>query len=172
MNIFITGAESTGKSTLAKQLSGYFSVPLVPEFAREYISNLDREYNQTDLEVIGKHQLSQIKDKQGNKLVFFDTGLIITLVWYELKYGLVPKWLEMAIPEYAQGKYIICDTDIPWVEDPVRENPERREELNLLYQARIEGYGFECIPIKGNKNIRLRNSIEIVEHWLPYLRNK
>ena len=166
MNIFITGAESTGKSTLAKQLSRYFSVPFVSEFARDYISNLGREYNQSDLEVIGKRQLSQIRESRGNELVIFDTGLIITHVWYELKYGLVPKWLGQAIPEYGLGKYLLCEADIPWVEDPVRENPERREELNLLYQARIEGYGFECIPIKGSKNIRLKNSIEIVENWL------
>ncbi len=35
--IVITGAESTGKSTLAENLAGHFSVPYIPEIAREYI---------------------------------------------------------------------------------------------------------------------------------------
>jgi nicotinamide riboside kinase len=52
--IAIIGPESTGKSTLANQLSNELSFPLVPEFAREYLKNLNREYKYSDLSEIAQ----------------------------------------------------------------------------------------------------------------------
>ena len=77
MNIFVTGAESTGKSTLTKQLAEYYGVVFIEEYARTYIAGLGREYNLDDLAVIAKKQIEQIAYYRDESLVFFDTGLII-----------------------------------------------------------------------------------------------
>ena len=47
--ILILGPESTGKSTLAKDLAIHFGEPWVPEFAREYLEKLERPYQFEDL---------------------------------------------------------------------------------------------------------------------------
>jgi hypothetical protein len=47
--IAIVGPESTGKSTLARQLASHFNTLWVPEFARKYIDQLNRPYQQADL---------------------------------------------------------------------------------------------------------------------------
>jgi len=44
--IVITGPESTGKSDLTKFLSNHYQCSGVEEYSREYISNINRPYNQ------------------------------------------------------------------------------------------------------------------------------
>ncbi len=58
--ITIVGPESSGKTTLARQLAGYYTCPLVPEYAREYLERLDRPYSEEDLFLIAKGQLEGI----------------------------------------------------------------------------------------------------------------
>lgn len=60
--ITIVGAESSGKTVLAKQLAAYFSCPWVPEYSREYLGNLGRAYNEDDLHHIAEGQLEWIMD--------------------------------------------------------------------------------------------------------------
>ena len=167
MNIFITGAESTGKSTLTEQLSKHFNVPCVPEFARDYISSLNRPYDISDLKIIGKEQIFQIRENHSKNLVLFDTGLVITYVWYEVKYGYVPNWLQQALPVHGNGKYLVCEPDLPWEPDPLRENPTLREELNSRYIRIIRDYGFEWDLVKGSGKERFAQAVRIVEHWMP-----
>jgi nicotinamide riboside kinase len=58
--ITIVGPESSGKTTLARQLSQILKVPWVPEYAREYLSGLGRPYEEQDLSVIAEGQLKAI----------------------------------------------------------------------------------------------------------------
>ncbi len=172
MNIFVTGAESTGKSTLSKQLADYYGVICIEEYARDYIAGLGREYNINDLEVIGKKQIEQIIQYQDKPLVFFDTGLIITYIWYQQKFKVIPDWLTKAIPVFGRGRYLLCSNDIPWKSDPLRENPHKRDELNKLYQSNIKKRGFELEVVGGQGEMRLAKSIDIVNGWLGLAGNK
>ena len=166
MNVFITGAESTGKSTLAKELSRHFGVSYIPEFAREYIGSLNKPYDIKDLETIAQRQISDIARLTCQDLVFFDTGLVITYVWYEVKYNVVPDFLLRAMDELAKGKYLICEPDLPWIDDPLRENPFIREKLNIRYKELISQFGFEFTIISGRGKVRLNQAIKAVENWL------
>ncbi len=168
MNIFITGSESTGKSTLARKLSEHFGVAYVPEFAREYIASLNRPYNIADLELIAKRQINQIRQNSSKDLVFFDTGLIITYVWFEYKYQQIPGWLVETISVYGKGKYLLCEPDIPWEHDPVRENPDIRHELNARYQELITSLGFEWNLVTGDGEKRINNAIQTVDSWASW----
>ena len=49
MPVFISGPESTGKSQLAAELAKRFNGVYVPEYAREYVGNLDRPYEFIDV---------------------------------------------------------------------------------------------------------------------------
>ncbi|RLD81558.1 MAG: ATPase, partial [Bacteroidetes bacterium] len=60
--IIITGPESTGKSTLSKQLANYYQTIYLPEYARTYIENLNRHYNYNDLVKIAKMQIKLEKE--------------------------------------------------------------------------------------------------------------
>lgn len=56
--IVIIGPESTGKSTLCKQLAAHYKTLWCPEFAREYLLKHGMNYTFDDLLTIAKGQLA------------------------------------------------------------------------------------------------------------------
>ena len=145
LKVAIVGPESTGKTTLARYLANRYNGLFVPEYAREYMENLHRPYTYEDVETIARQQIEQISivncqlpTKKTSGLVFFDTELIITKVWFEHKYNKCPEWLLEALHRYPMDVYLLCYPDIEWVPDPVRENPDIRLELFHRYEAEIQ----------------------------------
>lgn len=144
----IIGAESSGKTTLAQYLAKRYNGLFVPEYAREYMEQLSRPYTIADVEHIARQQIaqlstfhSQLSTKETTDLVFFDTELIITKVWFEHKYGFCPDWLVDALHKYPMDVYLLCYPDLPWIPDPVRENPDIRLELFNRYEAEVQALG-------------------------------
>jgi nicotinamide riboside kinase len=166
MRIFITGSESTGKSTLTEGLSEFYKSMHFPELAREYLDARGPGYTEEDVREIARLQIRQIRESPAEGLVFFDTGLIITLVWLEVKYGSSPSWLKNAIKEDGRGCYLVCQPDIPWVHDPLRENPDRRDELNEMYINKIKEFGFTFATVNGVGRERVENAVRIIDRWI------
>jgi NadR type nicotinamide-nucleotide adenylyltransferase len=163
--IVITGAESTGKSTLTEQLAIHFGAPFMPEIARTYVEQLNRKYTFNDVEQIAKQQvefLNNIK-KQPVPMVFADTWLIITKIWFEFVFNKKPEWLVDEIQKTKIDLFLVCDTDLQWVEDPVRENGgENRNILQKLYIKNIVEFGFSYKIVNGNGSDRLSKAINFV----------
>lgn len=60
--ITIVGPESSGKTTLARELASAYGVPWVPESARKYLEGLGRPYQANDLNRIAEGQLELISE--------------------------------------------------------------------------------------------------------------
>ena len=143
MKIGIIGPESTGKSTLAKELAEQFHGTYVPEYPREYIERKgSKEVTYDELCEIAKHQIEQIKQIANGQqpIVFFDTELIVTKVWFDYSFGRVPEWLEEAIKAYPMDLYLLTYPDLPWQPDPARYNGSdaMRQELFERYESEIQ----------------------------------
>lgn len=136
MKIAIIGPESVGKSTLTTYLSSHYHAQAVMEYARVYVEQLTRPYTREDVEHIARHQIEEIKSASG--VTIFDTELIITKVWLLRKYGESPEWVDEAIRNYPMDLYLILSPDLPFVDDPVRENPHLREELFEQYIEEVK----------------------------------
>lgn len=142
--IGIIGPESSGKSTLAKYLAKRYGGTLVTEYAREYVERKGTtEITYDELCTIAKHQIADLVERNKSKeesIVFFDTELIVTKVWFEYAFGQVPEWLEDAIRRYPMDVYLLCKPDIPWKQDGARYNgsDEIRQELFEHYKREIE----------------------------------
>jgi len=164
--VVLTGAESTGKSTLTEKLAAHFDAPYVPEIARSYIENLNRKYTYSDVENIARLQIEQFNSfsKLDVPIVFFDTWLIITKVWFEVVFQKIPVWF---IPEIKKSKidlFLICNTDIPWVYDPVRENGgEMRNTLQKIYIHNISEFNFEHKIVEGLDEQRFQNALNFLK---------
>ena len=164
--IAITGAESTGKSTLAKQLSDSYHGILIPEFAREYIENLPQKYTYSDVEFIARQQVKLLHEakKRNTPFIFLDTWLIITKVWFELVYQKEPKWLLRELLATKIDLFLLCDTDLPWIADSVRENGgENRLLIQKKYIEILEKFNFNFELISGNNKTRFNNAVLKVE---------
>ena len=170
IRVAITGPECTGKSTLAMQLARHFNTRFIPEYAREYIEQLDHPYTFENVAHVAEVQVKQAKEilHTENKIVFFDTYLIITKVWFQVVYGHYPDWINEELKQKTMDLYLLCDTSIPWVADKVRENGgEMREILYNRYLAELKEYGFNYAIITGTGNQRLNNAIDAVNHFFP-----
>jgi NadR type nicotinamide-nucleotide adenylyltransferase len=171
MNIAIIGPESTGKTTLCMDLAKHYSTQWIPEYAREYVEKLKKPYTFTDVEKIAKYQLTQLKTIyiNENQFVFFDTDLIITKIWFDVVYHKCPEWIETEIQKKHIQYYLLCNTEIPWEPDPVRENSgEMREKLFEKYKNELDKWQLPYEIVSGTGDIRLNNAIKIIEEKINF----
>ena len=158
--IIVTGPESSGKTTLCKALSKYFHLPFSKEYAREYLDELNRDYNQGDLLEIAKGQLNSEQNIQ-----LLDTDLITIKIWSKYKYGSCDKWIlsEIERQKSENRYYLLCSPDIHWQEEDQRENPHNRDELLKLYNNELLNLKYKFFLITGYGDQRLKNAIKIVD---------
>ena len=159
--IVLTGPESSGKTTLARQLTEYWKAPLVEEVARDYLKR-GTSYQQHDLLEIAKLQyrkeqafLSHFPEK-----LICDTDLLVMIVWSEVKYGRCDQWIydtfEKCLKQEAFSRhYYLCDSEIPWQADDLRENPDNRKELFKLYLQKLREYELDYNVVRGDRQERV-----------------
>lgn len=163
MKIAITGPESTGKTTLARDLAEEFNTIWIPEFAREYLERKNRKYDFKDIEIIAREQEKTWKNAYNEELIFFDTEFTVLKIWSEIKFGKVASYIIDSLENQEFDHYFICDpAGIEWVEDPLREDPERREELFDLYLRVMYSNNRDFTILSGDWNERLENAVRVV----------
>jgi len=160
--IAVVGPESTGKSALAEQLATHYGSHWVPEYARTYIEKLSRPYNFDDICHIARVQIEQEKAYETNNpapFVFFDTDLIITKVWFDYCYQQVPDFVLDRLKSGFFDLYLLCEPDLPWEPDPVREHGHDREFFFDWYKSEIEKLGKPYAFVNGTGDNRIQNAI-------------
>jgi nicotinamide riboside kinase len=131
--------------------------------------NLKRNYTYSDVEHIAKKQISQLEKeiKHQTPLIFVDTWLIITKVWFEFVFKKEPKWLDIYLKQINIDLYLLCDIDIPWEYDTVRENGgEKRVELQKRYIQILKEYNCNFVTVSGKENERLITAKHFVQKLL------
>lgn len=171
IRIAITGPESTGKSTLSKQLAHHYDTVWAREFARTYIDKLDRPYDKNDLLEITKGQLNEedTMAKKANQLLFCDTELLVIKIWSEHKYGRVDSYIISEIEKRHYDLYLLTYIDLPWRQDDQREHPEKRDYFFDWYKRELKSMGANYHVIQGSNEERLNNSIYIIDHLLDQI---
>ena len=164
--IVILGPESTGKTTLVKQLAEHFNTEWVPEYARQFIDELGRSYQESDLLEIAKGQLQQ-EDEIASKsdgFLFFDTNLITIKIWSDYKYGRTDPWILESMKTRKYDFYLLTDIDLPWESDPQREHPNERQELFDLYKDYLESNQLPFEVVWGLELNRFENALRHIKN--------
>ncbi|MFN8166617.1 MAG: ATP-binding protein [Bacteroidia bacterium] len=166
--IALIGPESTAKSTLSEKLAAHYHTVWVPEFARAFLNNLNRHYTKEDVIEIIKGQIRSEENllPKANKLLFADTELILHKVWLLDKYDSSPAWLDEKISSSPYDLYLLTYPDLPFEEDPLRENPNRREFFFEWYKSELEDRKLNYRIITGTGEERLRSAIKFTEEFL------
>ena len=155
--IIITGPESSGKTTLCKNISAFLNIPFAEEYARKYLQNIKQNYTQEDLIKIAKGQL---KSEQNSSLL--DTDLITIKIWSYYKYDSCDNWiLEQIEKQKIENRfYLLCKPDIAWKVDPLRENPTNRKQLFEIYKEELKKLNHNyCIVEKENRTMNAISKI-------------
>lgn len=167
--IILTGPECTAKTTLTIELAERFGTIYITEYAREYIENLKRQYTYDDVVHIAMKQveLMETLSERAGKLLFLDTYLIITKIWFQRVFGTMPGWIDTEIQKTKNDLYLLCKPDIPWESDPVRENGgEMREILYREYENELRLAGLHYAIVEGQRSERLNTAVKSVMGFL------
>ena len=168
--IVVIGPESTGKSTLCEMLAAHFQTQWVPEYAREYLVEHGMNYTFSDLLTIAKGQLAQeekIAAEMEEGLLFIDTDMYVMKVWCEFVFNQCHQWIIDQIALRRYDFYLLCNTDLPWAPDPLREYPdlESREELFHIYKDLLQNQSTPWVEITGGASGRLPQAIQAIDKW-------
>lgn len=169
VKVVLFGSESTGKTTLSKQLARYYNTVWVPEFAREYLQNKWNNERKTcehsDLMPIARGQMKLENELalKADKVLICDTDLLETKVYSEEYYGgYVNPDLDKAAITNTYDLYLLTYIDTPWEEDDLRDRPELRLEMFNAFENALKKYNRPYILLKGNKKVRFRKAINVI----------
>jgi len=186
IKVAVIGPESTGKSTLCELLAQYYNTQWCPEFAREFLLTHGTDYSYDDLLYIAKGQLamedeyiqSTVDGPQStdnspfithhSPLLFIDTEMYVMKVWCEFVFGKCHRWILDQIIERKYDLYLLCNTDLPWVKDELREYPDlkTRDQLYHIYKDIMINQSTPWVDINGDYDERLQKAIKAIDHLM------
>ena len=173
-NVAILGAESTGKTTLCRDLAAHFGSPWIPEYMRTYLQvKWDNEQltctwddllpiaqGQIDLENKLAKQAAQLPDD--NRYLFCDTSLFELMVYANWYYGDCPEALSQAALTHHYDLILLTEVDIPWVADDLRDSPHQREDISAYFASQLTLHNKDIQRIGGDRVQRVQQ----VAKWL------
>ena len=173
VKVVLFGPESTGKTTLSKQLARYYNSVWVPEYAREYLQNKWNNERKTcepkDLLPIAKGQMKLENNlaKKTNTVLICDTDLLETKVYSEAYYlGTCDPILEKYALKNSYNLYFLTYIDTPWEADDLRDKPKQRKEMFKAFENALIDNNRPYILLKGNKKERLQTAIKHIDKLL------
>ncbi|MBI3137939.1 MAG: ATP-binding protein [Sphingobacteriales bacterium] len=177
--IVVIGPESTGKSTLCEQLAQHYETTWCPEYAREFLLTNGTSYEFDDLLSIAKGQLA-LEDEYTSRLeqqsepllesgghlpLFIDTDMYVMKVWSEFVFNKCHRFILDQVGQRNYDLYLLCHTDLPWVEDELREYPDlyTRQKLGRIYKDILVNQSLPWAEISGSYEERLQKAIKAVD---------
>jgi NadR type nicotinamide-nucleotide adenylyltransferase len=164
IRVCLTGAESTGKSTLAPRLAAHFGGVVVEEYGRNYAERHGTDFTAEDLRRIafGHVTARRVAEAGRPRLIVEDTDIVVTCAWAEMLFGAPDPDLE-AIPATAD-LYLLFSPDMPWVDDGTRMfgSAGRRARFHDLIAAGLARRGIAAVPIGGDREERYDAAVAAV----------
>jgi len=175
-SVLVIGGESTGKSTLTKNLEEYYlnngiRAYGIQEYARHWIdTRLDGDMDKLQFKHItlfGTTQMSRVRYYQQNgvnQLVISDTDAIVSSVFQQLYFGKIDQAL---IDEADLEKFdlaLLLYPDVPWVNDGQRNLGEWAMRMNVFEMLRFElsKRNIPYVIVKGEWGARFKTATRAI----------
>jgi nicotinamide riboside kinase len=91
--------------------------------------------------------------------------MYVMKVWCEFVFGKCHQFIIDEIQTRKYDLYLLCNIDLPWVKDELREYPDEkpRQELFAIYQNILSNQSTPWHLISGLGEERLQNAIEVID---------
>lgn len=173
LKIVLFGPESSGKTTLAKQLATYFKTLWVPEYMRTYLQKKWNE-KQEKCEIIdlipiaeGQMKLENEMTPKANKVLFLDTNILEIKTYSEYYYnGFCPPEINTCSNESVYSLYFLTGIDVPWEYDDLRDRPDEREKMFCIFENQLINHSLRYEVLMGSKVQRFDAAVKIIEEML------
>ncbi len=179
--VAVLGAESTGKTTLCRDLAAHFKSPWAPEYMREFLQDKwDKQQlscTWDDLLPIAQGQIAlenQLTEEAAQTAInnghfqaylFCDTSLFELMVYANWYYGDCPPALKRAALAHHYDLILLTAVDVPWVADDLRDAPHERDDISTYFETHLNRYNKNFKRIGGARDERVQQ----ISKWLNSL---
>lgn len=164
VRVCLHGPESTGKTTLARELARHFHTLCVPEFGRLYCEAFGNQCDAEDLRAIVRGQLlmNEAAERKANRILILDTDGVMTAIWADVLLGARPADLDR-VGDPAD-LYLLADVDVPFAVDAIRYFPDQKTREGFLERCRaeLERRGLAYVTISGDRATRRDRAIAAI----------
>jgi HTH-type transcriptional repressor of NAD biosynthesis genes len=185
--VLIVGAESTGKTTLAKNLAEHYATRFVPEWGRVFIEqNVDvhqevpQEYKRVTFGSILNNQprLEDEIEQQAHRVCFYDTDLFTTSLWYAQWQNEGDDLMKLIMEKVAEREprydvvFLMSDESADWVNDGYRE---QTRGVRSHFTGKLRGHfsvaerhehGPRLFELNGSWDSRQLQAVNVVDSLL------
>ncbi len=165
--IVVTGAESTGKTTLARALSAHFKCPLALEYGREWTERrpgrADAPWRTQDFVEIAAAQNARENDlarASGNGWLVCDTDALATAIWHERYMDFASDAvLAIAAQQARPFVRILAGDEIPFEDDGLRDGEHIRHAMQARFREALAESGVPWIEVGGDVAARVAQAL-------------
>lgn len=168
--VCVVGAESTGTTTLAKDLANHYQTVWVPEFGRSYWEGkmFDKSGNSwTSDEFTFIARIQNLMENQfarmANKVLICDTNSFATNLWQERYTGKTTKAVADLYKNRNYDLYILTGDEIPFVQDGTRDGESIRHDMHKRFIEELDKTKISYIIVTGNKKERLQKAVKLID---------
>lgn len=168
MKVALLGAESTGKTWLAEQLTAHFkaqghAVSRVDEVLRHWCAQRQRTPLAHEQTLIAHAQAQAVVNAPAHHVVIADTTPLMTAVYSDLLFN-DPSLYDFALAhQRLYDATLLTDLDLPWVADGLqRDGPHVREPVMQRLRHALERAGVVYRVIHGHGPQRLNHALKAI----------
>lgn len=167
--VVVIGPESTGKSSLCAALAKHYNGVWCSEYARTYLTQNGTNYTYNDLLTIAKGQIdyedATMQVASNTPITFIDTDMYVMKTWCEYVFHDCHHFILQEIAKRNYDFYLLCNIDLPWTKDELREYPDLkiREQLFYHYKDIVINSGVPWALVSGIGNERTQCAIDAID---------
>ena len=171
--VALLGAESTGKSDLARALAAHYETRLrciwIPELLREWCDAQGRTPRIDEQRAIADGQRRRIEAAaQTHALVIADTTPLMTAVYSDYVFGDRSLYADaLAWQRDAVALTLVSGLDLPWLPDGLqRDGPQAREPVDALLRGALAAAGIGYGMVYGDGAPRVQAALTAIDAML------
>ncbi len=168
IKIAIVGPESTGKSSMAQYLAQELNTWSVPEYARYYCKNLERQYTfQDELNMFyGQIALEDAFLAMNPEVLVCDTTFLTVKIWSDHLFHHSAEEVLQELSSRSYDLYLLMNIDLPWVDDPLRDFPNDRAHFLSVWEKELANLSAEVVLISGLGEERMQAGLNAALNFL------
>jgi nicotinamide riboside kinase len=162
--IAVLGAESTGKTELARAIAARLArrgvaVRLVPEYLREWCDRERRTPRADEQAAIAIEQTRRIASAAARGVAIADTTAVMTAVYSDMLFGDTSLYADALAAQRGYAITLLTALDLPWVPDGLqRDGPQVREPVDAAVRAALQSASLPYSIVHGSGPQRLANA--------------
>jgi nicotinamide riboside kinase len=171
--ICIIGAESTGKTSLARALAHEFHVPWVAEYLREFCDaharTPTREEQQqiVDIQVARENDALKSATLAQRPVVICDTAPLLTAIYSEYVFGDTSLYPQAHALHSRYAHTLLLTPDIQWQPDGIQRDGEHvRDAIHTLIEKHLRSISAPYTSINGDGHARTLSALHAIDSLL------